>query len=395
MEYDNRDGPLYDGHGMPSTKIVPDNVGLRKQVSNKDEFKTKHEKFDLLVFIGRMQPPHLGHKAVIDMALDKSKKVLDLLGSAGSAQTIRNPLTFPDRHNMIRMMYSKEENENIIIKPIYDKTYNDTAWIKQVQDVVKESVLDVVNEGGFRVNGLVDAKVGLIGAAKDHTSYYLKLFPQWDSVDVPLHNMIHATHIRESFLEGKLNRWEEQGNNLHKRVIDFLEDMVAYDPLYYELRSELEFVRNYKKQWESAPYPVKQVTCDAVVEQSGHILLVRRRSAPGKGKWAIPGGHLEVNERIMDGIIRELKEETLIKVPEAVLRGSVKNIHVFDDINRSTIGRVITHAAHFKLTDDVKLPKIKGSDDAEKAKWWPIDDIEEHMMFDDHFFIINFFLGVN
>lgn len=100
-----------------------------------------------------------------------------------------------------------------------------------------------------------------------------------------------------------------------------------------------------------------------------------------------------MNETLEDGMIRELREETKIKVPDPVLRGSIVNVRTFDDPNRSTIGRVITQAFHIKLTDRIELPKIKGSDDAEKAKWVPISDLREDMMFDDHYHIIQYFIG--
>jgi bifunctional NMN adenylyltransferase/nudix hydrolase len=55
---------------------------------------------------------------------------------------------------------------------------------------------------------------------------------------------------------------------------------------------------------------------------------------------------------------------------------------------------VITYAAHIKLADATSLPKVKGADDAEKAKWIPIGDLREDQLFDDHFHIIQYFLGL-
>ena len=364
------------------------------------------KEFDLLVFIGRFQPFHVEHKRVIDTALAKAKNVLVLIGSSGKARTIRNPFTFDERANMIHNSFldydldaSNDVDERvttsrIIIKPLYDKTYNDAAWVKQVQDVVKETTLDVINCGGFRTAGLRDAKVGLIGASKDNTSYYLKLFPQWDSVNVPLEREMHATVIRERFLDGTFERHLVDTTLVPHSVSKFLFDEFIHTEAYTQLRRELEHVRNYKKAWEVAPYPVKHMTVDAVVEQSGHVLLVKRKAEPGKGLWAIPGGHLEMDETTVNGAIRELYEETKIKVPKSVLRGSIVAKELFDDPHRSTIGRVITHAFHFKLADDVVLPKVKGADDAEKAKWVPISDLREDQFFDDHFHIISYFLGL-
>jgi bifunctional NMN adenylyltransferase/nudix hydrolase len=348
------------------------------------------KEFDLLVFVGRFQPFHNEHKRIIDIALQKSKNVLVLVGSAGKARTIRNPFTFEERGDMIRGSFDTSDQLNLIIKPLYDKTYNDAAWIKQVQTVVLDIALNVANHGNsFHASGYNDIKVGLIGASKDNTSYYLKMFPQYKSVNVAIEADVHATAIRESFLE--YGCWKPA--TVPANVVDFLTQF-TYTAPYKQLRSELQFVRDYKKQWEAAPYPVKHATVDSVVEQSGHILLVKRKAEPGKGLWALPGGHLNEFEKQLDGAIRELREETKIKVPEAVLRGSIRDHETFDDPYRSTLGRVITKAYHFKLADDVTLPKVKGADDAEKAKWVPISELREEDFFDDHYFIIQYFLGL-
>lgn len=367
------------------------------------------KEFDLLVFVGRFQPFHLGHKAVIDRALELSKNVLILIGSAGSARTIRNPFTFEERSDMITKSYllgncsgvdfkngqhDAQIRDRIIIRPLYDKMYNDTAWIEQVQSITKDVILQIANPSGFATHGINDVKVGLIGASKDNTSYYLKLFPQWKSVDVPIQGTIHATGIRDGILYGQFERYQLQDTLLTKQVCDLIFDEFAYTEEFTQLQNEIRFVRDYKKQWEVAPYPVKHMTVDAVVEQSGHVLLVRRKSAPGKGLWALPGGHLNLDETTLNGAIRELREETKIKVPDPVLKGSIVNKELFDNPHRSTIGRVITHAFHFKLNDDIKLPKVKGSDDADKAKWVPISELVESDFFDDHYHVIQYFLGV-
>lgn len=346
------------------------------------------KEFDLLVFVGRFQPFHNEHKRIIDIALQKSRNVLVLVGSAGKARTIRNPFTFDERKQMIEGAFGGDQ-PHIIIKPLYDKTYNEAAWINQVQHIVKDTALDAVNNFGFRANGLIGAKIGLIGASKDNTSYYLKMFPQFRSVNVDIQADVHATAIREDYLRNCLI----DGPNIPESVLQFLLAFSRTEQ-YQQLKNELTFVENYKKQWEVSPYPVKHATVDAVVEQSGHILLVKRRSEPGKGLWALSGGHLNEYERQLDGAIRELREETKIKVPEAVLRGSIRDHETFDDPYRSTLGRVITKAYHFKLADDVTLPKVKGADDAEKAKWVPIGDLREEDFFDDHFHIIQYFLGL-
>ena len=153
----------------------------------------------------------------------------------------------------------------------------------------------------------------------------------------------------------------------------------------------LPIYQKYRKQWENTPYPVIFQTVDSVVIQSGHVLMVKRKSEPGKGLWALPGGFLDANKdkSVLDCAIRELKEETGIKVPVPVLRGNIVTTKVFDDPHRSSRGRTITHASLIHLPADVTLPKVKGSDDAKVAKWWPLADIKREILFEDHKDIID------
>jgi len=131
-----------------------------------------------------------------------------------------------------------------------------------------------------------------------------------------------------------------------------------------------------------------------VVIQSGHVLMIKRRSEPGKGLWALPGGFVNANtdKSVEDAAIRELREETGIKVPAPVLRGSIVRSRVFDAVDRSARGRTITHAFHIQLPDG-ELPKVKGSDDAEKARWVPIAEVRSDQCFEDHYEILQHFVG--
>jgi bifunctional NMN adenylyltransferase/nudix hydrolase len=122
--------------------------------------------------------------------------------------------------------------------------------------------------------------------------------------------------------------------------------------------------------------------------------MIRRRAEPGRGLWALPGGYVNANidKSVEAAMLRELREETQIKVPTPVLRGNIVRSRVFDAIDRSPRGRIITHAFHIQLPDG-DLPKIKGSDDADKARWVPIAEIKSEETFEDHFEIISHFLG--
>lgn len=344
--------------------------------------------FDFLVFIGRFQPFHNGHKAVVDKALEQAGQVIVLCGSAHQPRSARNPWTVIEREAMIRGCYSADANQNIHVAPLMDMAYNDEAWVRNVQATV---------------NGIVTAQhavphkkanVGLIGHSKDQSSYYLNLFPQWGAVEVENHEQINATAIREAmFGEQQAAAYLDSTSTMPVAVIDQAKTFVETDA-YREVNEEHVFVAQYKKAWEKAPYAPTFVTVDAVVVQSGHVLMVERKARPGKGLMALPGGFVDQGETLINACIRELREETRLKVPEPVLKGSIKKQQVFDDPNRSARGRTITHAFYMELAPNSALPKVKGGDDAKHAMWVPLGELKPSEIFEDHYFIISEMTGM-
>lgn len=331
---------------------------------------------DLAVFIGRFEPFHIAHKSVVDEALKKSNKVAIIIGSANAPRSHRNPFTYAERERMIRDSFP-EDGHRIITVPLEDTLYNDEKWIKDVQ----AAVLDAFTQAYGAWHPL--ARIALIGHSKDNTSFYLKLFPQWKSINVKGVPGVSATSIRDWYFGSDCEYFLRVSEDLHDSTKAFLREFRWSDD-YTNIKMEYEFVATYKKQWASSPFPPTFVTVDAVVVQSGHVLLVQRGARPGKGQWALPGGFLNQSEWIEDAVLRELKEETKIKVPLPVLRGNIVASRVFDDPYRSSRGRTITHAYLIQLPPDTELPKVKGSDDAAKARWVPLAEITRNMMFEDH-----------
>jgi bifunctional NMN adenylyltransferase/nudix hydrolase len=345
--------------------------------------------YDLAVLIGRFSPPHRGHLAVIEAGFEQAKNVIILIGSATSARSYRNPFSYKERKTMIMDSLPGDLKKNLHIHPLSDKSYNDAAWITDVQNIVERTA--------WEIGHLAPPKVALIGHSKDKSSYYLRLFPQWDSIDVPNYMNINSTDIRTEFFGANggleyLQRIASDDTRVMGPVKSFLEKFVS-GPNFEKVKQEYDFVAAYKKSWENVPYPVIFTTVDCCVVQSGHVLMIRRRASPGKGLWALPGGFIGHDELIVDAAIRELREETGIKVPEPVLRGSIVAREVFDDPHRSSRGRTITHGFLIKLRDDVVLPKVRGSDDADRARWIPISALKQEDCFDDHHNIIQKLLG--
>lgn len=352
-------------------------------------------KYQYAVFIGRFQPLHNGHLENIQNALKIADKVLILVGSAFAARNIRNPFTFEERKRMILNSFGfnswrddppKDEEgvvifNRLLIKPVRDFLYNDQDWIAEVQGVVNEEI-DQFDE---------DVKVVLVGMKKDDTTFYLDMFPQWNFVATNEVVSHAATIIRDKYFTYEI---DYRFLDCPDPVKAFLQDFRQTED-YIHLSDEHSFVKKYRESFSALPYPPTFVTTDAVVLCNGHVLLVKRKANPGKGLWALPGGFIKHDERIDDCTIRELKEETRIEVHKNVIKGSFVTSNVFDAPNRSLRGRTITHASLYVLRQ-IALPKVKGSDDAEKAKWFPYVEFYdmEDKLYEDHFHIVKHFIGL-
>lgn len=337
--------------------------------------------YDLVVFIGRFQIVHNAHKAIIDRACELANhKVLVIVGSADKPRTFKNPFTTSERKAMIKAATSKS-TVPVYIDHIYDNTYNDTAWAAQVQRVVNDHASRPWTDKGMRI--------AIIGHKKDESSFYLDMFPQWDFIDQDLIEPLDATQIRDLYFNRKMNMNYIRGV-VPEPTITFLEEFrVGSKEAYEQIIREKEFVESYKKQYEHLPYAPTFVTTDAVVIQSGHVLMIKRRAEPGKGLWAFPGGFLnaKTDRSLVDAMIRELREETGLKIPEKVLKGSITKQKTFDAIDRSARGRTITTAFKIEL-DGTELPRVKGMDDAIRARWVPISEVKREECFEDHYCIL-------
>lgn len=338
------------------------------------------KKYDVIVFIGRFQPFHNAHLEIVKRATELAEHTAIIVGSANQPRIFKNPFSYDEREYLINETLMMV-NASYSIHPIQDTIYNNETWVSRVQSIVN------------KIYPFENARVGIIGYKKDETSFYLDMFPQWDLIEVPLIEELSASQIR------KLYFTEDYNPNFIKSVIpvEVLEFLNKFSKTeeYDQILREIDFVKKYKSQYAAFPHPPTFVTVDAVLVQSGHILMIRRRAEPGKGLLALPGGFLDAlsDKSLEDAMIREVREETQLKVPAPVLRGSIVEAKVFDAIERSTRGRTITHAFHIKLPNG-ELPKVKGGSDATSAKWIPISKITPNECFEDHYEIINYFTGV-
>ena len=118
-------------------------------------------------------------------------------------------------------------------------------------------------------------------------------------------------------------------------------------------------------------YPRPAVTADCIVitkEAEPKVLLIERGDEPFKGCWAFPGGFMNMDETTKQCAIRELEEETGLKVSE------VHQIGAYSKVDRDPRGRTVT-VAYLAIVDEPMA--VSGQDDAAKAQWFLLSALPE------------------
>lgn len=344
------------------------------------------KKYDISVYIGRFQIFHNGQLALLRRALESAQLCIVVLGSANQARTPKNPFTWQERAEMIRLTLPEAERSRVRFLPVRDY-YDQARWVSAVKQGVAELV--GLDKGASFV---------LVGHLKDATSDYLKNFPGWALDTAESQGRIDSSALRNAYfgsaggsLDAALAALVSQAP---ASTLAFLRAWAAL-PHFNALAQEWADLRQEKEKWAGSPYPPVFVTVDTVVHCSGRVLLIERRYSPGKGLFAVPGGFIEQRETVYQSALRELQEETSLRLLDGDLQNALKAVHVFDHPDRSQRGRVITHAHFFDLGSR-RLPELQAADDAASAQWVAIEDLAgmEDRFHDDHFHMLDFFFSL-
>lgn len=350
------------------------------------------KKKKVAIYIGRFAPLHKGHEETIQYCLSNYDETVVFIGSGNKRRTLKNPFSTDMIEDWI---VNKFEKYKFFVKTINDYLYSDNKWIAQIEDYVY-SRFDK-NKYEFTI----------VGHEKDNSSYYLKIFPTWKVDLTPeFDNGISATYIRNTIFMEDDRHFSVMFESLCKKHLsdNVIKDIIEFRKTqdFKDLMEEGKYFEKEDKKFENYPYKdtLKFNCSDAVVVCDGNVLLIERDRAPGKGTWALPGGFVNTNETYEQAAIRELFEETCLKIPQKVLKGSLKRSKIFDNPKRNMGIPRITNAFYFEIQPDYKngypkLPKIKGSDDASNAKWVSLSESRHMILFDDHADIIDHFANYN
>jgi len=125
-------------------------------------------------------------------------------------------------------------------------------------------------------------------------------------------------------------------------------------------------------------WPRPMVSVDAAVfaflKGRARLLLIKRGKDPFKGKWALPGGFVGIDEELEHAVARELAEET------GLLRVTLEQMHTFGKVGRDPRGRQVTIV--FMGIVKKGQDSIKAGDDAAKARWFDIEKLPKDLAFD-------------
>ncbi len=110
----------------------------------------------------------------------------------------------------------------------------------------------------------------------------------------------------------------------------------------------------------------------AVIICNGKILLEKRKGEPGRGKWTIPGGLVELGESAEQTVMREVAEETNLEVEQPRLIDVVNNVTLDED------GRIKYHFVIVDYFVKFKGGKLKAADDTAELRWITFSEVENY-----------------
>ena len=120
-------------------------------------------------------------------------------------------------------------------------------------------------------------------------------------------------------------------------------------------------------------YPDQPVVgVGAVIIKEGKIVLIKRGNEPSKGKWSIPGGHVELGENLKEAVIRETKEETCLDVDNPILMDVVENVDLDEQFKIKYHYVIVDYLVH------VKGGNIEAASDAAELRWVPFCEVDSY-----------------
>ena len=126
-----------------------------------------------------------------------------------------------------------------------------------------------------------------------------------------------------------------------------------------------------RREYPDAP----RVGVGAVVLDGDRVLLVRRGAAPSQGKWSIPGGLVDLGERLEDAVVREVQEECGLLIRPIGLCGVIDRVTLGERADGAGPAPVRYHYVIIDYAAAVVGGEMCAGSDAAEARWVPLTDL--------------------
>ncbi len=340
--------------------------------------------------VGRFQPLHDGHLQLLQEALRMGGSVVVVLGSSFGSRSVRNPWTWEERREMFRQALSDADFRRCIFVPVHDYFYDNERWVLKLKEEVWGRI------AGLSGNATPD--LVWLGVGKDaSTAAYLQdLRRHGERVCVlaAARTSGNATCLRNRIFGDDRSDTVFRDLVAEERLHILVAKYIAENrELLRGVQEDWNFMVGERELWGQTPYPVQVQTVDAIVcAPDFDVLMVRRGRPPGRGLLALPGGHVEVGETLLEAVVREVREETGLRLePERF-----HNYGAFDHPHRSPGRgvRVITTVFGYNL---LRRCRVRAGDDASALQWVPASQVPqlEGEMFEDHYQILMYGRSTN
>jgi len=131
--------------------------------------------------------------------------------------------------------------------------------------------------------------------------------------------------------------------------------------------------------YDTRHYPVRpHIGVGVMMVRDNHLLLIKRKYNPDAGYWSIPGGHLDLGERVEHAAVREAHEETGLKTKITKLAGIINKI-MYDDDGKIEYHYVLINYFVEQIEGDPNQPP-NAADDALDAKFVPFNELKNYKL---------------
>lgn len=352
------------------------------------------------VYIGRFQPFHKGHKAIVDLTVKMMKPgdtFTIIIGSADQQETERNPLSASQRKEMLSI---ELEDYPVTISTINDSPYNYDLWIEclcaKMLGFKSATHDDFLEKQEDFIKGFSNICIVGMENVEEYidriTKYYTYAPTEHFNLGINSHifseldtrTSVHGSSIRTlacSEDRGHLeNFYSDIKDLVDERVLAYLKTVNFPLIVYNAYIKGIDYAASTGCKYNSCFMTVDNIVFDKFLDQ---VLLIKRKD---NGKLAIPGGFAEPDMNMKDNALRELEEETgitakmlkdaFVKIDE--LEPTLIDAPYRDPRSSHKCNLVSAVYVWQSKVDALKnfIPYVKAGDDAVDAVWLSKEECE-------------------